>query len=220
MNKIHRIILNQALGLNQVVSEIAGSYFKLASCTKPAPKKEGHDIKLSLMSLAITLSFGIASSPLHAANIVVSSNTFGVDGGADNNGANGVDLNPGDNLTINSNINVTGGLGGPTNSSFGTSGGAGVFANYSGSGGNLIINNGQITGGNAGSGGTYPGSGGYGVLGFDGLILTNSGSIAGGLSLTTNIWAGGDGVILNGTQNIINNSGSITGVDAHLKLTR
>ena len=33
-------------------------------------------------------------------------------GGADNNGANGVDLNPGDNLTINSNKNVTGGFGG------------------------------------------------------------------------------------------------------------
>jgi len=102
--------------------------------------------------------------------------------------------------------------GGPTSSSVGTSGGAGVFANYSGSGGNLIINNGHITGGNAGPDGTYPGSGGYGVLGLDGLILTNSGSIAGGLSLTTNIWAGGDGVIFaNGTQNIINNSGSITG---------
>ena len=205
MNKIHRIIFNQALGLNQVVSEIAGSHFKVASCTKPAPKKEGHGIKLSLMSLAITLSFGIASSPLFAADIIVNADIIGADGGVDADGDNAVNLNQGDNLTINLNKSVTGGNGGTIISAFDTSGGAGVYASTSGSGDNSIINNGHITGGN----GTY---GGNGVQGSNRLILTNSGSIAGGLFSKYKRLTGSDGVVFaGGTDNIINNSGSITG---------
>ena len=59
MNKNHRIILNQEMGLNQEALEITRSHFNPTPSVKQAPK-------ISSMSLAILLALGGASLPLVA----------------------------------------------------------------------------------------------------------------------------------------------------------
>jgi hypothetical protein len=211
MKKNHRMILNQALGLNQVASAIARSHFNPTPSAKQSPK-------ISSMSLAILLALGGASMPL------VARDYFGTTGAAGVDGSNGVELSSDTTLTINLGDRVRGGNGGAA-TTLNTSGGYGI---QSSGDNNTIINAGDIEGGigNTTDSLTTRGNAVYQVD--DNLTITNTGNItSSGTNLNFSALVsngnltvnnsgdisslGSDGIVKYLGDSSITNSGSITG---------
>ena len=205
------MILNQALGLNQVASAIARSHFNPTPSAKQSPK-------ISSMSLAILLALGGASMPL------VARDYFGTTGSAGVDGSNGVELSGDTILTINLGDRVRGGNGGAATTS-NTSGGYGI---QSSGDNNTIINAGDIEGGigNTTDSLTTRVNAVYQVDG--NLTITNTGNITssgtnlnfsalvsnGNLTVNNSgdiSSVGSDGIVKYSGDSLITNSGSITG---------
>jgi len=150
--------------------------------------------------------------------------TFGTAGTAGSGGGLGGDLSP-----ISGGASGGGGAGGFANTVGDTGGGGG------GGGGSAIVdsgasnltNNGTLSGGNGGNGaafnGVYGSGGGGGdgitVTGASGAVIVNNGAITGGSggggsNMNHAGGSGGNGIYVQGSNNRITNTGSITGGSA------
>jgi hypothetical protein len=225
MNRTYRLVFNKALGLVQVVSELANCRGKKSSGRSTVSvahtgfsENLSAQFKLKAISIAATLTvtslLTIASPSSFAepidntsGNISTLTTTVGITGGSGTNGASGYNGDDGGS-GVNGINNTTGTIGILTNN-VAITGGAG------GAGGN-----GYDGGGNGGGG-----NGGGGIFNDDGTITTLNnninGSITGGnggqegTGYSTNGAGGGDGGAgfynVYGTLTNLNNTGSITG---------
>ena len=221
MNRTYNLVFNKALGLVQVVSELASCRGK-KSTGKPSVS-QAHPSHIQNSSVPFKLKAISIASALTVGSflIMVSPSSF----------AQPIDNTSGNIPTLSPTGTITGGVGGNGASGFygdnGQPGGLGIN-NYAGTIGTLN-NNATINGGVGGVGGAgyYGGTGGTGGAGVNnsyGTITTldNTGSITGGaggaggqaLGLVAAGYGGIGGAAINNTDGTIatlNNGGSITG---------